>query len=117
MKRLLDRDPYTGITTWFHKDPVTGTIAIEEIQDVDPILEKNKTIQNLGSGGAMGLTDYSRKGIKNGFWHAASIPTTLIQKWLLEEGINVFKQEDWPRVKRKLNDPEYKYLRTGLGRV
>lgn len=117
MKRLIERDPVTGIETWFHKDPATGHVYVEELQDVDPILDVNKAVQNHEPGGAMGLTAFSRAGIKNGMWHVASIPMTLAFKWLNEEGINVFKRSDWDRVRRKLNDRDYQYLRTGLGRV
>lgn len=117
MKRLLDYDAATGIQTWFHKDAVDGTITVEELQDVEPILEANKAVQNREAGGAMGLTAFSRKGIKNGMWHVGSIPMTLAFKWLNEEGINIFKKSDWPRVRKKLNDIDYRLLRTGLGRV
>jgi hypothetical protein len=45
-------------------------------------------------------------------WHYASIPTGLQMKWLIEEGLDVYDDNHWPRILRKLNDPEYKYLKT-----
>lgn len=49
-------------------------------------------------------------------WRVASIPNWVVEKWM-REGINIFKDEDWPKVRAKLNDPEYKFLRTSPGRV
>jgi hypothetical protein len=117
MKRLLDYDPATRTQTWFHvTDSMTGDFVIEEIQDVEPLLELNKAIQNHDSGGAKGLNEYSKKGIKDGWWHVASIPTTVINAWL-KLGVNLYAPDDWPKVKKLLNDPQWKYLRTGTGRV
>lgn len=49
-------------------------------------------------------------------WKVASIPNWVVEQWM-REGINIFKDEDWPKVRAKLNDPEYKFLRTSPGRV
>ena len=49
-------------------------------------------------------------------WKVASIPTIVIEQWK-KEGIDLWKDEDWPKVRAKLNDPEYKWLRTSPGKV
>jgi hypothetical protein len=49
-------------------------------------------------------------------WKVASIPNWVVEQWM-REGINIFKDEDWPKIKAKLNDPDYKFLRTSPGRV
>jgi hypothetical protein len=36
---------------------------------------------------------------------------------LKEEGIDIFKEEDWPRVQAKLNSEEFKFLRTSPGKI
>lgn len=108
MKRLLDYDPLTGITQYHHYDPITKTTTIETIQDVEPFLEMNKSMQND--------IEYSRQGMKNEFWHAATIPVLVQYQWL-KEGIDLFDKEDWPKVRAKLNDPNWRLLRTSLGRV
>ena len=50
-------------------------------QDVEPLLELNKSLQNN--------QQYSGDGIKNEWWHIASIPPIIQHKWLKEEGIDV----------------------------
>lgn len=108
-KRLLDVDPLTHSQTWHYYDPETDETTIEEIQDPTFYVELNKETQKDA--------DYSKRGIKNEWWHIARIPNAIIHKWMVEEGINVMDNKHWPRVKKKLNDPEWRYLRTGLGRV
>jgi len=109
MKRLFDHDPLTGMTEYFHYDEKTGAWGIESVQDMEPFLELNKALQNM--------PDYSKNGIKREWWHVARIPVIIQQKWLDEDGIDIFNKEHWSRVKKKLNDPEWRYLRTGLGRI
>ena len=48
----------------------------------------------------------------------ASIPSVVVMQWM-EEGINVMapNREDQKRIKKKLNSPEWAYLRTGGGRL
>lgn len=109
MKRLLDYDPLTGVTQYFHYHESTGEWGIESVQDVDPILDWNKSAQNHDS--------YSSNGIKNEFWHVARIPIVIQEKWLREDGIDVFNKDHWKKVKSKLNDPDYRYLKTTTGTV
>lgn len=108
MKRLLDYDPFTGVTHYFHYDEQTGDWGIESQQDCSQIIEANKILQNEDS--------YSQKGIKNEWWHVASIPVVVQEKWL-REGIDIFNKDHWHQVKRKLNDPEYRYLKATTGTV
>ena len=108
-RRLLDYDPLTGITQYFHNDEITGKWAIETVQDVDPILDVNKALQND--------EDYSKDGIKKEFWHVARIPVVIQEKWLREDGINIYNKDHWHKVKQKLNDPDYLYLKTTTGKV
>jgi hypothetical protein len=41
----------------------------------------------------------------------------IIEKWKVEEGIDVFNPDHINRVRAKLNSNEYKYLRTSSGRI
>ncbi|HZD11999.1 MAG TPA: hypothetical protein VE177_00570, partial [Candidatus Binatus sp.] len=97
-------DPLTGITTTFDYDPTTDTTYVGREGDVEGILELNKFLASD--------PDYTKKGIKESFWHCASIPNLIIEKWLNEDGINVYNRHHWPRIRKKLLDPEYRYLRT-----
>lgn len=105
-RRLFDTDPDTGITEYFHYDPLTGDCAIETIQDCEPVLDVNKSLQNDD--------DYTKQGIKDEMWHYASIPVVIQLKWLSEYG-----SQNWPLrpgneklLMRLLNSPEWKYLKT-----
>jgi len=109
MKRLFDYDPMTGITQYFHYNENTGGWGIESIQDVEPFIERNKKLQNE--------QDYSKQGIKREWWHVATIPIVIQEKWLREDGIDIYNKDHWQKVKQKLNDPDWKYLRTSLGRI
>jgi len=42
MKRVLDSDPATGITQWYHYDDVTGDIGLQTQQDVTAIVEQTQ---------------------------------------------------------------------------
>lgn len=117
MKRLIEYDPVTHTETWHDYDPVTKVTTIAEIQDVEPILESNLAARNHGVGGAKGLNEYSKNGFKKNWWHAATIPTMVIAKWKRDLGVDVFNKDHWPAVKRLLNSPDWRYLRTGTGRV
>jgi len=108
MKRIsLGKDPLTGIENFHSYDPDTNITYIEAVQDVEPIIERNKALAN---------TEHGQIGRKQCWWHAASIPNVVIAQWL-KEGVNFYDKEHWPAVKRKLNSPEYRYLRTGSGKL
>ena len=117
MKRVLDQDSLTNTTVYHDYDHSTGLSTIAEVQDVQPNLELAKSIRNHGSGGAMGLNDYSKQGIKKDWWHVASVPNSVIVKWKRELGVDIFNKHQWIEVQKLLNSPDYAYLRTGTGRV
>ncbi len=108
MKRLLDVDPLTGTKTYHEYDHLTGQATISTESDVSPILEANNSLYNDSS--------FKQQGMKNSMLKIASIPVDVIAKWKIEEGIDVFNKAHTPRVMRKLNSPDYRYLRTVSGR-
>ena len=108
-KRVLDHDAFTGITTYHSYDHETKQTTIERVQNIEPILDRNKTLYNDD--------EYKRQGMKDSFLHVAHIPMIIIEKWRNEEGIDVFNPEHINKVRAKLNSSEYKYLRTTAGRV
>lgn len=105
--RLFDYDPFTGITEYVDYDHQTDTLIVHRVQDVEPVLEQNKAIANE--------VDISKRGIKDGWWRFAHIPAIVIEQWL-KEGINIFSKNDKKKVFEKLNDPDYRYLKTTTGR-
>lgn len=107
LKRLIDYDAFTGMETLFHYDEMTDETIIESRQDVSGQLEVAKSLK--------ADDDYSKAGIKNDMWHYAHIPNGIIEKWRVEKGIDVFKDEDKKAVFKLLNDPEYSLLKTTYG--
>lgn len=107
-RRVLDFDPLTGVVEYHSYDPATRETIIETVQDVEPILERNKALQNEDDGGWSPSRDLRR---------AASIPDVVILKWRRELGVDVFNRNHWPAVKRLLNDPEWRWLRTAPGQL
>lgn len=86
------------------------TLAVETVQDVEPILENNKRLRS-----EVQRSDWGR--------HVATIPNVILTRWLNEEyargnvTIKLFGKEMDELVARKLKDPEWKYLRTDSAQV
>jgi hypothetical protein len=109
MKRLLDYDPMTQVAVWHDYDSVTDKTTISEVQNCRPSIERGKMLQKEEA--------YTRKGIKNSFQHAATIPIGVQYEWLRRYGVNIFDKNHIKRVESLLNDPEWMYLRTTTGKV
>lgn len=103
-ERLLNVDPLTGISTFHDYDEDTDQTIIRYAGDCEPYLEANKARAND--------TEFTKRGIKDEMWLYASIPPALQTKWLIEEGLDVYKPEHGERLSRKLEDPMYQYLKT-----
>ena len=103
MKRILDYDPVTKITQWYHYDDITGNISLENVQDVTDIVEHNKRIFNQAD---------ERKTWKGDTHKVASIPNVIYHQ--LAKASNNFK--DQAVIRRWLNDPDNKVFRTRPGR-
>lgn len=79
-------------------------LTIERTQDVEPIIERNKALQSVEQ-----KSDWGR--------HIASIPNIFLEQWLNDEwkrgnvGLEFGSDEFWKIVKRKLDDPEWQFLR------
>ena len=82
-----------------HLDPDGKSLTVEHVQDVEGILENNKALRSQPQ-----KSDWGR--------HVASIPNVIITRWMNETGAMPFTKEFDDIVKRKLNDPDWAYLRT-----
>jgi hypothetical protein len=103
-RRVLDYDPATGITQWFHYDEITGDVGLETQQDVELVIEGTKE--------AFNQTD-ARQPWKGDVHKVASIPMVIYHE--LAKISNNFKDQ---RVIRKwLNDRDNSVFRTRPGRV
>lgn len=93
---------------WHMKDTPEG-LVIQGVQDVYSLLEVNKAMFNHNDGWSKGEKFMRR---------AASIPHHLRYKWLLEEGFDAWRPDlYWDKIKQKLNDIDYRHLRTAGWRV
>jgi hypothetical protein len=106
MKRLLEVQP-DGIVEFFHFDDVTGEIAIQRLQDVEPVLDANKRAQTAGDGFSP-----SRE-----LREIAEIPLGVAELWRSVLGVDVMNRDHWPRVKQLLRDRDWKWLRTSSGSI
>lgn len=79
---------------------------VEKVQDVEPILERNKALQRLDDG-----FNADRSGRR-----VASIPIAVHLKWL-EEGFDCTDPNNEVELKRRLNSSDWRYLRTSEGTV
>ncbi|HEY6868833.1 MAG TPA: hypothetical protein VI199_03650 [Novosphingobium sp.] len=50
-------------------------------------------------------------------WKVGSIPASIAYKWLVEDGLNIWNPAHADGVKRKLMDPDYRYLVPGFRRI
>lgn len=103
---LLDKNG--DMIQTFSYDDLADEVTIRTSQNVKPYLEENKRLQTENPY----FQSRSAKRI-------ASIPNHVTYKWLQEDGVywpRLPKHEKRKYLARKLNDPDYRYLRTSEGR-
>ena len=103
-RRLLDYDPMTRITTWHEYYAPDKQNVIRQDQDVEPILDMNAFIRNHGH---QGMID---KDV--GLRLVARVPLTTLHAWANETGTRVGTPEFHEVMRIRLNDPDYRKLRT-----
>ena len=95
MKRLLDTDPLTGITTYFEYDHSTGKNIIETVQDVSSHVERSKMLAG-------------KLNKKEDWWAIGHIPDSIILKWAQECGAKPHTREWQDYAIKQLNSAEYR---------
>jgi len=107
---LISDDPLTGLKTYLEFDEVDPRkFHIHHRQDVSQSIEYVKRLQNS--------SEYKKEGIRRGMYHVAHVTAIAQIKLLREHGIDVMNKDHWPKFRRLLNDPEWKYLRPAEHRV
>lgn len=98
---LLDDGSWNGVRKWLRSTGDDhGSVEVRyEGFDAQPIVEANKRAQNEG---------FDRRA---DLWHAASIPTSVMYKWLVDHGVNAWNPAHMDAVKKLLNSSEYNYLK------
>ena len=104
MKKILDYDPLTKTTQWYHYDESTKQHALETEQDVTHIIEDSKSLFNQVD---------ERANWKGDTHRIASIPMSIYHE--LAKISNNFK--DQKVIKKWLNDPDNRVFRTRPGRI
>lgn len=99
---------FDGTEQFMGTNPVTGEVVLKTTYaDARAVTDRNAELRKAGHGNG--------KDMKL----AASIPLSLVTKWRIEEGVDVFSND--PAHKRKarqlLNDHQYKMLRIWEGRI
>jgi hypothetical protein len=103
-RRLLDYDPLTGESVYVtYRDGILTLDQYQQQKNVSDILRVNQELQND--------PEYSKRGMKEDWWHYAKIPNGVILKWRTE-GVDFFNRDHKKKVFQKLNDPEYRKLKT-----
>jgi hypothetical protein len=80
--------------------PRDSRIIVASEQDVAPVLEHNAALRAETQ-----TSDWGR--------HVASVPAVILVQWANESGLRPFTAEFNELVQRKLQDPDWAYLRTG----
>lgn len=84
-----------------------GKIHVRRYQDSEEIVDNNKRLQNAGKQpGDMRLI--------------GSIPAIILERWIQEDATNYLalpKDEFSRLIRRKLRDPDWKWLRTTPGSI
>lgn len=112
-RRLWDYNPLTGARTYWLYDAVADTVTLETVEDVSPIIERNKALY--------AMTDENTRW---GEWsHVATIPDTVLENWIKdgtlqwEPGKRSLSFRDQRDALRALDDNDWLKLRVRPGRV
>lgn len=85
-----------------------GIVTIKRTQDVAPILDHNRAMQADAVGGWRRVGKKTRRKI-------AEIPNIVAEAWL-KQGFNIFQASE-RELRKKLDDPDWSYLKTINGKV
>lgn len=109
MQLMFDEVTRPGVRSRVWWDENEGTWHNEHVGDVEPNIEHAKRASN---GDRMTPTGDGT------FRQVAHIPPVIALQWL-NDGIDVFSNDPEMRKKviRRLNDPEWRYLRTDGGKI
>ena len=97
---MLDDGSFNGTRKYIRSsDEDEGTVQNRyEGMDIPLILAKNKQDQN----------DFSGR-LGDGLHHAARVPNSILLEWFFADG--VWAPDDMEYMSRKLNDPDWRYLK------
>ena len=86
-KRLLDKDPITGVETWFDYDHVHDNAVITEKQPVDHILKYCANLRQISG-------ERTKEQIKKDWVHYAILPATVQLEKKVKHGVDPWDKAD-----------------------
>ena len=104
MGSIVDRDG--NVMTEYIYNAYDDSLTVKRSADIEANVESNKReyIDNQHSK----FGDLKR---------VASIPVVVMEKWIAEDGINYMAPEHKDALRRKLNDPDNRFMRTMPGKL
>tara|TARA_R100001460_G_scaffold22884_4_gene46482 strand:+ start:286 stop:585 length:300 start_codon:yes stop_codon:yes gene_type:complete len=84
----------------FHWHEPTKEMAIEHVENLQPLIDSNKKLQQ---------EDHH---ISDEFRLSARIPMTVYYEWKNKFGVDMFNPNHKDGVRKLINSPEYRYLKT-----
>lgn len=106
-KKAVEWDQISQIKEVLSVDESTGKVLVERTQDIEPILDYNKSMRNHE------LTGRHKSEVMN---HVARIPLLIIEKWKNDGIIDWFNSTDAER-RKVLNDPANAMFRTRASKL
>lgn len=96
---LLEDGSFNGVAKYIRSVGEDEVEIKHEFHNVSNFIDRNKDMQN---------DDFDRR---SDFWHAASIPVTVIYEWIHKYGVNAYNPDHVDGVKKLLNSSDYRYLK------
>ena len=108
MKRLIEYDPDTKISTFVDYDHPTKVSTVTESQDCTDIIESNKRL-------IADNHNTTKQGIKNSWMLLGTVPNVFIQECALETGLDPYSREGIDYIVKKIHQRDYKLLKVANG--
>jgi hypothetical protein len=105
-RRLLDR--VDGAAEFLVHDAAEDRFALETVADVAPVLERNKKLLAADDAGWSPTREWRR---------VASFPPIVIEIFKRRWGADPLARGNEALLRRLLNDPDLRHLRTAPGRI
>lgn len=94
MSIIFDYNPITGVTTHFDYCPINDEITLTSEQDCTSLIDYMTQLRNN--------EEYSKNGIKEEWWHYATIPA-IVEIELRKKGLNIYDKNATKAILKEIN--------------
>lgn len=101
MPILFESDPDSGMNTYWDYDPIRDQAFLTYEQDVTGFIDRMKALRDN--------PELSAKGIKENWWHYASIPP-VVEMELRKKGLHLENKDHMKAILREIN-ANYPFLK------